>query len=404
VLVAYVACCSLGRTTHGFIAYYGASRLLVSGAMTPLAYNDAWFTDYVQRLTGSGVIEVFRPNPPTMALIAVPVVWLAPLEARAVWLIASIAALALASMALLRSWPLPGRGVASVAVLLLLLNPATVANVRTGQAYIFVFATLAAVALALVRRRETLAGALLGLTLSLKLTGAPLLVLLLVMRRRRAVASALVVAAATIVLVTPFLADGMWRRYPSQVWDFLQRPAATSTGYQTTRSLVRRLCVADTVWNPAPAANCAAMADLIPALLIGAALLVTAIMAVRSPVELWVAAGLCLTVLAQPVAGEPPFVLLGLPLVLILATDGWARTAARGTGSWRTWLWLAAFAVLFTVPLTFTAQRFTEGWSALAAYPRVYAAWLLWGRALWAMVRSTADLPDVEETGVPRGA
>jgi hypothetical protein len=339
-----------------------------------------------------------------MALIAVPVVWLAPLEARAVWLIASIAALALASMALLRSWPLPGRGVASVAVLLLLLNPATVANLRTGQAYIFVFATLAAVALALVRRRETLAGALLGLTLSLKLTGAPLLVLLLVMRRRRAVASALVVAAATIVLVTPFLADGMWRRYPSQVWDFLQRPAATSTGYQTTRSLVRRLCVADTVWNPAPAANCAAMADLIPALPIGAALLVTAIMAVRSPVELWVAAGLCLTVLAQPVAGEPPFVLLGLPLVLILATDGWARTAARGTGSWRTWLWLAAFAVLFTVPLTFTAQRFTEGWSALAAYPRVYAAWLLWGRALWAMVRSTADLPDVEETGVPRGA
>ena len=31
------------------------------------------------------------------------------------------------------------------------------------------------------------------------------------------------------------------------------------------------------------------------------------------------------------------------------------------------------------VPLELTAERFTVGWWALLAYPRLYAAWLLWG-------------------------
>ena len=33
---------------------------------------------------------------------------------------------------------------------------------------------------------------------------------------------------------------------------------------------------------------------------------------------------------------------------------------------------------LLVVPLEWTAERFTVGWWALLAYPRLYAAWLLW--------------------------
>jgi hypothetical protein len=37
---------------------------------------------------------------------------------------------------------------------------------------------------------------------------------------------------------------------------------------------------------------------------------------------------------------------------------------------------------LLIVPLEYTAERFTAGWWALLAYPRLYAAWLLWAASI----------------------
>jgi hypothetical protein len=392
VLTAYVVCCSLGRNTHGFVAYYGAARLLIAGELGPEAYSDEWFTAYVQRITASEVIEVFRPNPPTMALMAVPVAFLRPLEARAAWLFASLAALAVGVAALLKWARPPETALAIAVVLIVLLNPAVVANLRTGQAYLFVFAALTGVALALARGRDVVAGSLLGTTLALKATGVPLFLLLIVRRRARAVAAATIVATILVALVTPFIGNDMWRRYPAEVRAFLERPAASATGYQTTRSLLRRLCIADPQWNPAPAADCPALADVVPPVLIAAALVLTAVASTRSATAPWIAAALCLSVLVQPVAGEPPYVLLGIALWLVLSAGG-AQAPPLRIG--------LAFAALFLVPLEYTAQRFTDGWSALAGYPRVYAAWLLWGLAIWAMLRRIGHPRAATQSHVP---
>ena len=75
VLGAYVLHDSIGRTTQGFIAYYAASRLLVTGHFGPWVYEDAWFMRYVQDITGTRVLEIFGPNTPTMALLALPLGW-----------------------------------------------------------------------------------------------------------------------------------------------------------------------------------------------------------------------------------------------------------------------------------------------------------------------------------------
>jgi hypothetical protein len=37
-----------------------------------------------------------------------------------------------------------------------------------------------------------------------------------------------------------------------------------------------------------------------------------------------------------------------------------------------------AVGALLIVPLEWTAERFVAGWWSLLAYPRLYAAWLLW--------------------------
>ena len=43
---------------------------------------------------------------------------------------------------------------------------------------------------------------------------------------------------------------------------------------------------------------------------------------------------------------------------------------------------VAVIAALLIVPLEWTAERFTSGWWVVLAYPRLYAAWLLWAASI----------------------
>ena len=381
VLAAYVLLRAMGRTTHGFVAYYAASRLLVTGQLGPWVYDDAWFNRYVQDLTGTGVLEVFGPNAPTVSLMALPVAFLDSTAARNVWLAVSLLGLALASAALLREASRDGRvpqGFAAV----MLLSPVVFANLRTAQAYLLVFTAFTAAALALLRQRDVLAGGLLGLTFALKSAGLPLLILLAAQRRLRSLAAAAVVLGSAALLLLVWAGGGIWPRYAAYVWEFVHRPSASVTAYQTTWGFVRHFCVSDRDWNPVAPASCGPLATVLPGLLIATAIVVTVIMSFRSRTALWVAAGISLSVLAVPIAEEHQFAALGIPMMFTLQ----AR-ARRGTvASWLSWWPWVVFSVLFVIPLEYTAHRFTTGWSALAAYPRLYAAWWLWGlgvREMW---------------------
>jgi hypothetical protein len=386
VLAGYVLGVAMTRTTHGFIAYYAAARLLAARQLGPWIYDDEWFGRYVREISGTPVREIFGPNPPAMAVLALPVAGLDAGSARGVWLAVSLAALLWASRWLARESARRGGAVAVGLVALMLSSPAVFANLRTGQAYLVLLGTFTAASVCLARRRDSLAGALLGFALLVKTSGLPLLLLLLAARRRRAVAAALVAVGAGAAGLALWAGAGAWRQYPRYVWAFVQRPSLAVTANQTTLGLARHLCVADPKWNPAPLAQCVPLASLAPAALIASALVVTAVAARRAPTALCVAAGLCLSVLALPFGEEHHFVLLNIPMMLVYAARAEAATAR---GLRREWPWLV-FATLFLVPLDVTAHRFAAGWSALAAYPRLYAAWFLWGLAMREVLRQRA--------------
>lgn len=383
-LAAYVLVDAGWRTTHGFIAYYAASRLLVTGQLGPAVYDDAWFMRVVQEITGAGVLEVFGPNPPAMALAALPVAWLDHATARWVWLLASLAAFA----ATTRWWVSPGVAggtpVPAPLVVLLMLAPPVWANLRTGQIYLFVFAAMATTAHALVHGRDRVAGAALGLILALKTSGAAWLSLLVAQSRFRVVTTALAVATGITAALLPFTGSAIWQRYPGYVQEFVQRPGASATAYQTTWGFLRRLCVADAQWNPAPAADCVTAARVLPPLAIAFALIITIAAVRRAPPALAISAGICLSLLAVPVAGDHHFVVLGLVL-LLLWQHGTTRSAGRPWPGRAVWLLLGT---LYLLPMEITAFRYTDGWPALAAYPRLYLTWLLWALVIRAARRS----------------
>ena len=367
MVLASFAIYSAGSTTHGFVSYYTASKLLTSGELGPLAYDDAWFGEQVQRLTNSSVREIFVPNPPTMALMALPVVDMDAQSARAVWLIASLVAFIAGVAGFVRYRNRNNREVPDALLLLMLLAPAVFSNLRIGQGYLFVFALFAATTLLLLRGRDRAAGVTLGLLLALKTSGVALVVLLAARRRWIVLLVAAATALALVVVMTPFIDITMWWTYPSQVRAYVARPASSVTAYQTTLSLVRHLCVADPQWNPSPAADCGPIAFLIPTLIIATAMILTAALAARSTQpESWLAAAATLSVLSLPAVAEPHYVLMAIPLALLRLT----LTE------------LTVIAALLLVPLEITAEKFTDGWWALLAYPRLYAAWLLWAASI----------------------
>jgi hypothetical protein len=383
VLAAYVLVWSGGRATHGFIAYYTAARLLAEGQLGPAVYDDAWFMGVVQTMTGTEVLEVFGPNPPAMAIAALPLVLFDHGTARWIWLAASLIAFAAATWAWLR--PSSTRGpVPPALVATLMLAPPVWANLRTGQIYLFVFAAMAAAGRALLRGRERRAGLALGLILAIKTAGAAWLSLLVSQVRLQVVTTALLVTTAITGALLIVTGPAVWQRYPTYVQEFVQRPAASVTAYQTTWGFFRRLCVADPQWNPSPAADCPMMADVVPPLAVATALIVTIAVLRRGPQALVIAGGMCLSLLTVPVAGDHHFVVAGLIMLLI-----WRHSASVG----RPWLHRGIWAVLgalYLVPMEITAFLFTDGWLALAGYPRLYLAWLLWGVIVYGASRRPA--------------
>jgi hypothetical protein len=254
-----------------------------------------------------------------------------------------------------------------------MLAPAVFTNLRIGQGYLFVFALFAYSVLCLGRGRDAAGGALLGALLAIKTSGVALVVMLAAKQRWRALAAAVGVATLIALVVTPLIDPQMWLVYPDQVRAYVARPASSVTAYQTTLGLFRRLCVADPVWNPSPAANCAPIAFIVPALIVGAATLVTAILAFRSQHPYaWLATAAALSVLTLPAVAEPHFVLMAIPLALLPLRP----------------IEFAVVAVLLVVPLEITAERLSSGWSVVFAYPRLYAAWLLWGAGIKELLKS----------------
>jgi hypothetical protein len=230
-----------------------------------------------------------------------------------------------------------------------------------------VFALFACCALMLLKARDRSAGVCLGLLLALKTSGVALALLLIVRKRWTALAAAAVTALLLAIAIAPFIDADMWWTYPAQVRAYVARPASSVTAYQTTLGLFRHLCIADPQWNPSPAASCVRMAFVAPTLITAIATLVTLIFARRSTrAEAWIAAGATLSVLSLPAVAEPHFVLMAIPLALLRLTS----------------IEILLIGALLIVPLEYTTERFTAGWWALLAYPRLYGAWLLWAAAI----------------------
>ena len=376
--------------TYAFSAYYSAARLTLQGR-AGISFCDEWFFEQ-QRAFGFGNrADFFCPNPPTTALIMLPVAWLPPRVALAAWVACTLVLVAViiavgwrivAAQPELLAWTncrerkehaghdLSARAggwrfVALAAVVAPFYRPLH-ADLLASQVY-----SLIALLYGYLTRRDWLCGAALaGLALA-KLSGWPLWLLMIAARRWRALAWTLGVGLAGLLLSLPLLGLDFWRLYLfHQIPAIPAEPSSAVPANQTLSSLLRQCFAYDQHWAPRPLLDAPWLADALWWALALVLLAATLLAAVCRPITAIPMAIMCLVVPLQPAGEEYHYTLLLLILLLLLAT-------------WRGPLALAALlgtALLFALPSYFVNTAVFGGWpQALLAYPRMYAALLLWG-------------------------
>jgi glycosyl transferase family 87 len=404
---------SAARGGGSFAVYYIAASLLAhQPSALARVYDDAWFATQLSQINPPGIYDIFFYNPPTMSLLMLPLVGFAPQPARLIWTLLGVVLLLGGLVLLARGLVLPARWGLWAMPLVLLYAPVT-ENLRAGQVYLLLFFLLCAAfwglarsddrrstiddpkrdaivdrrsSIVSVRKSDVVAGLALGLMLALKFAGVWLWPLLLVAGRWRALAWAGVFGAGLALISLPFIGISAWRSFVALLPDSLTDPRRTVTAYQTVTSLFGHLLDHDARWNPAPLVDAPWAARALSLGVTFGALVLSARWVRRAEQSRPLGMALCmaLVVTNAPFAEGYHYALTLGPL---LVAGWWAWRARLG---WRAWAMLALAALLLGAPLPYKAAQIQAGWWALAAYPRVYGAYLLWGWIAWALARSRA--------------
>ncbi len=366
------------RESPGFPTLYTAGRLVLEGSPLSRAYEDAWFGAEVRRFFPS-IGEIFRPNPPPAALIAVPVAWMEPRAARVVWTLLSLAALAAVAAWAFRRLAPRGLAVPLGTLAFFFFQPFR-ACLHYGQVYILLLGLLVVALEALRHDRPRSAGGALGALFGFKLAALSTGFVLLARRFRRALiwgaGTAAVIAALSLIRPGPECWRA-WLSYLSRPGSLVGRPEEAVTAYQTLPGFFAHLTRRDARWNPAPLLDAPGSGRLLAlaasALLLAGSLMRTARSADPSlPLALLVLAHL----LVDPWTLDYHVPLAFLPLVVVA---GALRDHGAGAGRWSL---LAIATVLLSAPAGWTkSPGLQAGALALLAYPKLYGALIVWGLA-----------------------
>jgi len=404
-VVAWLLALRLGVATwrasslpaNGFVTHWTASRLVLQGADVQQFYDDAWFSARVHRVEPT-VYDIFGANPPTVAAAAVPVAWMSYPAARLSVAMLSVVVW-IGGAAWLGRVLLPGSLLAPLLVLLAALFEPAEEGLRHAQLHIAVFG-LVLVAWWLGRRAsrvmalqeaaggdassrdEVVVGAAFGAALALKAVGVMFWIMLLAQRRWKALLGAIGAVAVVALLCLPVAGPGAWRSFVARAGSLSASGAGSVTAYQSLPTLIRRLTVASTSWNPRPLVGLGSSGVALSWLCVIGLIVVSAVTAARRSRadDATFAAFSVLSLIASPVTIDYHYTLALVPIAILLS-----RTAARPTLSRSALLALATFLIAARLP--YLSPRWNDGALTVFAFPKLYGALMLW----WLAVTEPVD-------------
>ncbi len=236
-----------------FANYYTGARLVAQGADLSSAYRD--FTWFQQQIDGAGIerqLGGFIPHPPPTALVMMPLSTLNPLSAKRVWTLTNLGLAALAAWLISRVFAL---NLLWSSAILFAAWSGLVNNIRFGQLYLLILVFLLLGLRLWQHGRPVAAGFFLGALCPVKYVGAAWLAESAWRGRWKMVASGLSAAAGVTALAiwmtgwepfAVFLSEVLPRHLAGELQD------PFSLRLQSWNSLLRRLFLAEPIFNPQP--------------------------------------------------------------------------------------------------------------------------------------------------------
>lgn len=367
--VGWVAYPAAGALTHGFGAYYTASRLTQTGQISADIYNPAYFRPLVEGETHQRASDIYNANPPTTSLLLWPLSYLPVEQARLVWIVANGLMLWGGITLLVWTFATPPR----LLVLTLLLSigmlfQPVIDNFRFGQAYVLIFLLLATAIVTWKKQQAKLGGLILTLALLFKTAGAMLLPLLAWQRRWRFLAWTVGISGGIVLVTLPLFPISMWQAYIQLLIETTNAPSVCVVTYQTTRSLLCHLFVFDDVWNPTPIAHLPWLARLLFAGLALSSLSACFILnrfnqlAALLSVMAW-------GVLFAPLGEQYHHTVMLIPISWLVIEWRTLNNIAK--------IFIGIAILGYLMPVHIGDPRFEAGWWAILAYPRLYSGWLV---------------------------
>jgi len=354
------------RMETDFPNYYTAAKVTAQHLPLCQFYDWVWFQRQIHYAGIDHQLGGYIPHTPLSMLPFLPLTVFAPQRAKQIWLVLEVILLAASIFLLAKMSRLPKL---EVLILSLLAYSSLSLNFRLGQYYILFLYLLVTSFYCLLRRREYLGGALLGLIFALKLYTAPFALYFLVRRQWRALLGFLgAVAVLGLLSVALFGWGDVWffattvmaRGLDGSVMDPYNPGLASMTAF------LRRTFVAEPELNPHPIWNNPS-AFFFLRTVYGLGVLGISLIALGKQRVSGEAQGLAWFVIVlfalSPNEASYTFVLLLVPIVLLL--DG-ARRA------WSTVL--IALYVAVEIPLyPWDARLFPKAWLMLGLF--LFAGW-----------------------------
>jgi Glycosyltransferase family 87/WD40-like Beta Propeller Repeat len=376
-----------------FPNYYVTASLVHEGYDTSRVYEWMWIErqkdhrDVDQRLIGMVPITAFS------TLMVYPLTSLPALAAKHVWIVFNFGLL-LATLFLLRAMTrIAWRRIALAAALSLPLR----VNFMFGQYYVLLLFVLTLALYLYLRQRRFVAGVMVGIAAGLKVF--PVVYFLYFIRRKdwRALVGGVAGGASAAAVSVLVFGWQLHRTYLLQILPSVLRGEGLdpyNLKAASLSSLLHRLFIYEPLLNPHPAVNAAwlfaVLHPLLQMMVVAPALLLvvpgnpgkTDGLRVRLEWAAILLASLAISTSAAPYL----FTLLLLPVCVVLEAVG------------RKPYWFAAVVLAVYAAVGALGGRYenTEGWSALTAVPRLYAAvvfcWLVYAMLIRLRRREGASL------------
>jgi hypothetical protein len=361
----------LVRPSDGFIAYYTASRLVLSGRDAAGLYDDAVFRDETKALR-TGADDIYYVNPPTTALLLLPVAGLDYRTARSIWILCTLALLLLSGAWIAFSLKLIGWRLVALAALPFFFEPLAT-NLEHGQMYVLA-ALLFVMAWDSYRfRRDPVLGIALALLFMTKLAGLPLLLLLAWQRRFKALVWAAGTSIAILVLTLPLLGLSSWLAFVRLLTSLGAEPGLASPAYQSLPGLFRQLTTFDPVFSTEPLVNLPVPGKILYfAAFVGLLGLTLKVERGSGRLDLPFIAMIVLSVALSPLSADYHFTVMFLPIAVLLR--------ATAPGRWSAAI-LAVAVGLIAADLA--PKNPVPSYATFGGYARLLGSLMLWALAIW---------------------